>query len=93
MAQADLALPLILDGSTAAELKAAFLSVKGRPLQVDAGAVERVGAAGLQVLLAAAQAWREDGLDFMLSNPSTPLLDGFQLAGLTSSDLSTAQGV
>jgi anti-anti-sigma regulatory factor len=93
MAQADLALPPALDGSTAAALKSALLSVRGKPVLVEGAAVERVGAAGLQILLAAVQVWREDGLEFTLSNPSTPLIDGFQLSGLTSSDLSTAHGV
>ncbi len=38
-----------------------------------------MGALCLQVLLAAGKAWREDGHDFQIADPSLPFLDAVRL--------------
>jgi chemotaxis protein CheX len=48
-------LPDVLDLKAATPLTVEFLSMRGRPLDVDASRVERLGGQCLQVLLSAAK--------------------------------------
>lgn len=75
--QADpvrLRLPAALDARSAEPLASDLLALRGRPLQLDASAVERLRGLGLQVLLSARLTWRSDRVDFALVDAS----DAFQ---------------
>jgi len=57
----SLVLPAVLDIRAAGRLQAELLGLRGRPLTLDASAVERLGGLCLQVLLSARALWAADG--------------------------------
>ena len=59
-----LLLPRRLDLGQAAGLRQSLLDRRGAPVLLDAGDVAHLGGLCLQVLLAAAQGWRDGGLAF-----------------------------
>lgn len=60
----------VLDLGHAAALRNDLLALRGRPLTIDASAVERLGGLGLQVILAARKTWEEDGQSLTLASAS-----------------------
>ncbi|SFV37191.1 STAS domain-containing protein [Hyphomicrobium facile] len=80
---AKLVLPDSCDSSSAASIKDLLVARRGAPLVVDAGQVNRVGVQTLQVLMAAANTWRNDGQSYAVTNPSAALLDTIALVGLS----------
>jgi chemotaxis protein CheX len=82
-----LELPSILDLIAAPGLLEAFINRRGHPLAVDAGAVQRLGAQCLQVLLAARTAWAADGQILLLENLSDEFSSTLELLGATPEDL------
>lgn len=58
---AVLTLPAVLDVTAAGALRDDLIARRGADLDIDASAVTRFGGLCLQVLLAAAAAWRDDG--------------------------------
>jgi len=66
-------LPRRLDVSAGIELREALLQRRGGPLALDASAVESVSGLALELIVAAARQWAEDGAEFTLCDPS----DGF----------------
>jgi chemotaxis protein CheX len=93
-AAAALRLPQVLDLNAAAPLAAELMSHRGRPIEIDASAVDRLGAQCVQVLLAARKTWDSDGLSFstvaasaefasvlgLLAAPTQPFLPAAELA-------------
>ena len=75
------ALAPVLDLKAAAPLKAALLERRGHPLELDAHDVQRLGGLCLQVLLAAAAAWRADGVPLRVGPRSEAFLDALRLFG------------
>jgi chemotaxis protein CheX len=69
----------ILDLNAAAPLKADLAARAGAPLDLDASAVERVGALPLQVLIAAANTWRSLGHNFSVKFATQAFLDDMRL--------------
>ena len=86
---AALMLPETLDLKAAGPLKAAFLSHRGGPVEVDAGQVRRLGGLCLQILLAARKAWADDGKAFSINGPSEAFLETTRLFGADGALLST----
>jgi chemotaxis protein CheX len=82
MRKTRFALPAQLDTAGAAALAAELTALRGRPLTLDASAVERVGALGLQVLLSARVTWARDGEKLAVERPSPALSAAFVQAGL-----------
>ena len=70
-----------LDLSAAAPLKAALVARRGEALDLDASSVQRLGGLCLQVLLAAATAWRADDVAFRITGPSEPFSRALQQLG------------
>ena len=68
-----------LDLAAAAPLCAELRAARGKPIEIDASAVDRLGGLCLQVLLAAQRAWRAEGVPFSLINPSQPFADAVRL--------------
>jgi chemotaxis protein CheX len=77
-----LQLPEVLDLTAAAPLAQSLLSRRGVALTLDASRVQRVGTQCLQVLLAAAATWKEDGVVLRLTKPTAELLEGSRLLGI-----------
>lgn len=65
---AVIVLPAILDLKAVSSLKTEIQAHSGEPLELDASRTERFGGLCLQVLLAAAGAWRAAGQQFRLIN-------------------------
>lgn len=80
-ASAVLPLPPRLDTRAATALAAALLQRRGTPLRLDGSAVAFVGASCAQVLIAARESWRRDGLPFAVV-PGGGLADGLRTLGL-----------
>lgn len=72
-------LPSVLDLAAATTLRTQLMELRGQKVDIDAAAVERLGGLCLQVLIAARNQWRVDGVDFQIVNPSPALLDGARL--------------
>lgn len=91
--EANAASPVILD--TVLDVRAArglldtFRARRGESLSVDASEVGQVGALCLQVLLAAVEAWREDGNPFEIISPSDDFRVGLQRLGADASALAS----
>jgi chemotaxis protein CheX len=75
-------LPAVLDLTAAAPLAKSLISRRGAELSVDASRVNRVGAQCLQVLVAASETWKTDGMRLRLLNPSPEFLEGSRLLGI-----------
>lgn len=65
-----LKLPEHLDVAGARSVHEDLLGLRGRAVSIDAEAVRKAGALGLEVLLSAARQWREDGLPFRVAPTS-----------------------
>jgi len=78
----QLQLPAVLDLTAAAPLAKSLLSRRGAELSVDASRVNRVGAQCLQVLVAAAETWKTDGVGLRLVKPTPEFLEGSRLLGI-----------
>ncbi len=75
-------LSAIIDLNEASAMRDKFLSLRGSDLSIDASAVERVGALGAQVLMAAAKTWDQDKLAFTFSKASDAFQKTMQLIGV-----------
>jgi chemotaxis protein CheX len=71
----------VLDLNAAAPLLNEFLALRGRNVDVDASAVDRVGAQCLQVLLSARRTWDADGAEFSVVSPSSEFTSTLALLG------------
>lgn len=86
-AAAALTLPEALDSSWAGNLKDLLLAHRGTPIVVDAGQVRRTGMQAVQILISAAQTWKADGQNYVVTNPTQEFLDTIALAGLSREQL------
>lgn len=80
-------LPPILDLIAAPGLHESFTGKRGAALAVDAGAVQRLGAQCLQVMLAARAAWAADGMPLLVENLSGEFAAALELMGVAPDDL------
>lgn len=87
-----IALHPVLDLAAAAPLAEALRAARGRPVLLDASAVQRLGGQCLQVLLSAAATWATDGAAFAISAPSENFAADLGLLGLPV-DALNAQGL
>ena len=71
----------VLDLNAAGPLAHELLALRGRDLEVDASAVERLGAQCLQVLLSARATWDADGAAFAVITPSDEFTSTLALLG------------
>jgi chemotaxis protein CheX len=82
----QIALPETLDMRSAGPLRDQLLAARGEPVALDASNVRRLGALGLQVLIAADRQWREDGYALHLADPSPDMRAGLKLLGIAEPD-------
>jgi len=71
----------VLDLNAAGPLAGELLALRGRDLEVDASAVERLGAQCLQVLLSARGTWDADGAAFAIVSASDEFTATLALLG------------
>ena len=76
-----LVLPAVLDIRAADDLKTQLLALRGRPLAIDASAVERLGGLCLQVLLSARRTWDEDRQTLTVAPASDAFADQWAAFG------------
>lgn len=69
----------VLDLSAAGPLWFELCAARGKPIEVDAAAVERLGGLCLQALLAAEKQWRADGVPFAIVHASQAFVEGVNL--------------
>ena len=79
-------LPEVLDLKAATPLTVEFLTLRGRPVHVDASNVQRLGGQCLQVLLSAAMTWKADKIPFALVNVSGDFNEGLARLGVSATD-------
>jgi chemotaxis protein CheX len=72
---AAVSLPSNLDLQAAEPLRAELMSLRGRPLGLDASQVNRMGGLCLQVLLSARATWSQDGLPLRIEQPSDAFVE------------------
>jgi chemotaxis protein CheX len=60
----------VLDLQAAEPLRAELMSLRGRPLDIDASQVTRLGGLCLQVLMSARKIWSEDRIALTVNQPS-----------------------
>ncbi len=82
---ATVSLIQILDLQAAEPLRAELISLRGRPLEIDASQVNRLGGLCLQVLMSARKIWAEDGVALTVNQPSSAFSD--QLAAFGNPEL------
>lgn len=70
-----------LNSAAAADLAGELLAVRGRPVVLDAGAVEHLGGLCLQVLLSASRTWAADNVSYALIPASQAIRDQAALYG------------
>ena len=80
---ATVALVPKLDLAAAASLREVLLAVRGHDVVLEAGAVRHLGAATLQVLIAARRSWADDGAGLSLDAPSEAFEAGLSRLGAT----------
>lgn len=80
-------LPIRMDLTESLPLTVSIKDAVGQPLRLDASAVEHLGALCLQVLIAAARQWQDDGIPFEISPMSEAFSDALGDFGLPSSVL------
>lgn len=78
-----LKLPEVLDLPAASRLHEQVLALSEKNIAVDATEVSRVGAQCIQVLLSAAQSWRDSGHAFSVNQASEAFAKTLQLLGVT----------
>lgn len=76
-----------IDLTAASALRSEFLARSGQPLRVDAAGVGHLGGLGLQVLLAAAQHWRQSGQTLVIEPRSAAFDAAIATFGLSPSAL------
>ena len=81
-----LTLPAFMDLRAAGTLARDLLALRGRPISLDASAVERLGGLGLQVLLSARLTWQADRNSFALVEASEAFLADCALMGAPTFD-------
>lgn len=81
-ARKTLKLAPVLDLNEATALHENLLALKGAPVEIDASAVERIGALCAQVLMAGARSWKEDQSSFTFSEVSDAFVKTTQLIGV-----------
>ena len=81
MSVRTLTLPPVIDPASIGALRNDLLEQRGEDLVVDAGAVQRIGGLGLQVLIAAKRAWAADGHSLSFDNPSSSFTEMLRLTG------------
>jgi chemotaxis protein CheX len=75
-------LPVDIGVANAASLQAQLIGKRGEPTMIDAGNVDRLGALGLQVLLAAAKTWRDDGVELRIVEASESFRSALRITGV-----------
>lgn len=83
----ELKLPAVLDLNEASALKDKLLALRGAAVDIDASAVERMGALCAQVLASGAKTWEEDKKAFSVSKASDAYSKTLQLLGLNNDHL------
>lgn len=77
-------LPDRLDSSAAPGLMTALQGHVGKPLVIDAGQVEVIGALALEVLVAGGRQWEADGQSLTIARPSARFAAACRSLGLRS---------
>ena len=78
-AAVKLQLEPVLDLGAAERLHARLTELRGRPLDIDASQVERLGGLCLQVLISARDTWRADGQNAAIGQTSSAFEEAWAL--------------
>ncbi len=79
-----------MDLKAAAPLRAQLLELRGKPVELDGGDVQRLGGLCLQVLLSARDSWSHDGMPFSLAAASEALEHSLSLFGVHAEEFQTS---
>ena len=79
----ELKLPEVLDQRGAQTVSAQLLSQLGQDMILDASGIRRLGAVGVEMLIAAHHQWEQDGTAFEIRNWSQDALKALSILGVT----------
>lgn len=83
----NIPLPKTLDFGAVSDVATQLLALRGDAVQLDAGAVEKLTALGVEMLMSAAAQWRADGHAFAIVNWSEAALDTLMTLGADPSEI------
>lgn len=92
MPDTDLHLPEHFDGTHVRQVADELLKRRGQSLELNASRVKTAGTLGLQVLVATAKQWAEDGVSFRLISASDALTHAADALGISRNDLGLTEG-
>lgn len=76
-----LTLPETLDRKAAFELSKTLLEHRGSEIELDASGIHRLGAIGVEVLIAAQRQWQAESIKFQVDNWSEAALQALDAIG------------
>lgn len=79
----------VLDTTAASSLLADLQKLRGNPIEIAGGAVSRISALCVQVLLSAAMTWKADGMSFSINLPSDALREAMRVLGVNVGQIET----
>ncbi|HEV7691686.1 MAG TPA: STAS domain-containing protein [Hyphomonadaceae bacterium] len=86
MTARSFSLPTVIDLVAVTPLRDNLLALRGQDIEIDAGAVERIGGLGIQLLLSAELTWRQDGHICRTVRRSPAMTEALRLSGAALSD-------
>ena len=80
-------LTAVLDTAAAEGLLQRLLEVRGKPIVIDASAVERLTVPALQVLISGARTWASDDVSFRTVKPSPAFMKALSVLAVQGDEI------
>lgn len=81
---ASLELPTNVVHDAVGELAEFFLNNTGKPVHIEGGSVQQIGAQGAQVLVMACKAWAAEEVEFRINDASGAIEDCLKVLGMSA---------
>ena len=80
-------LPAVLDGPASEALLQKLSAARGKPVVIDASAVDRITVPALQILISAAKTWTAADVAFRIAKPSPAFLNVLSVLAVPGDEL------
>lgn len=88
-----LKLPQIMDVAAVRAVRDDLISRRGKPVTIDASAVERIGALGIELLISANRQWTEDERVLQMTGISDATKVAFTDLGLDAATIDARENI